>query len=158
MTSRPVDKLVPELELMAQPEEYWTFAYPLGIVPTLQPELYTRYPFLSITREEGVISVVVALPVGGERNAAVEVDGQIRGIVDLGKAVESHGPWRVIKIRGPLPMHMTGILNEMTLPLRRAEIGIYAISTWPTDHVLVPADKLDAALGVLQADGWKVSS
>ncbi|WVF67189.1 hypothetical protein IAT40_001936 [Kwoniella sp. CBS 6097] len=148
-----VDKAVSVLHLLPQPNHFHTFGYPLDVIPSIKPELYARYPFLSVTKEEGLISVAVALPKGEE---GLIVDGEVRGIKELGAADNWYGPWRAIKIRGPLYMGMTGILNEMSTPLRQAEIGIYAISTWPTDYVLVPANKLEESLDVLRKDGWKV--
>ncbi|WVQ94785.1 hypothetical protein IAU59_001867 [Kwoniella sp. CBS 9459] len=148
-----VDKVIPVLHLLPQPNQYHTFGYSLDIIPLIKPELYAKYPFFSVTKEKDLISVAVALPKGEE---GLIVDGEVRGIKELGEAENWYGPWRAIKIRGPLYMGMTGILNEMSTPLRQAEIGIYAMSTWPTDYVLVPANRLEEALDVLRKDGWKV--
>ncbi|OCF34138.1 hypothetical protein I316_04087 [Kwoniella heveanensis BCC8398] len=148
-----VDKAISVLHLLPQPNHFHTFSYPLETIPSITPDLYTKYPFFSTTKEEELISVVVAMPKGED---GMVVDGEVRGIKELGEAERWYGPWRAIKIRGPLYMGMTGILNEMSTPLRQAEIGIYAISTWPTDYVLVPANKLEESLDVLRKDGWKV--
>ncbi|EJD03807.1 uncharacterized protein FOMMEDRAFT_61694, partial [Fomitiporia mediterranea MF3/22] len=67
--------------------------------------------------------------------------------------------WKCIKIKGNLDFGLTGIMCDFTTPLKRAEISIFALSTWQvhknTDYILVPEAKLDDAVKVLKEDGWK---
>lgn len=67
---------------------------------------------------------------------------------------------------------LTGVMCNFTTPLKEANISIYALSTWladitqecslrradesrrNTDYVLIPKDKIDEAVSVLQNDGW----
>ncbi|WWC97755.1 hypothetical protein V866_004641 [Kwoniella sp. B9012] len=150
-----INKLMSVLHLIPQPLPIYTFFYPLNIIPHLTPNLYEKYPYFSVTRELAGVSVVAALPPGEQ---GVVVDGEVRGLKELGDgdAGRWFGPWKAIKIRGPLYIGLTGILHEFLTPLRSAEINIYAISTWPTDYILVPSEKLDRALDVLKKDGWQV--
>ncbi|KAG9018197.1 hypothetical protein FRB90_011895 [Tulasnella sp. 427] len=66
--------------------------------------------------------------------------------------------WRCIKMNGPLPHDMIGILNKFTGPLKDAGVPIYAISTWDTDYVCVPKDKVDQAVNALTSGGWRFLS
>lgn len=71
-------------------------------------------------------------------------------------AVRSDGDWRMFSLAGPFPFDMTGILLKVLAPLAAADIGIFALSTFDTDHVLVKAAHLDAAIAALRADGHTV--
>ncbi|KAM5545196.1 hypothetical protein V8D89_001307 [Ganoderma adspersum] len=67
---------------------------------------------------------------------------------------EAEGEWRCIKIARPMPFELTGILHGLLEPLKRADIGIFALSTWNTDYCLVPKDKISGAVEALREDGW----
>jgi len=62
--------------------------------------------------------------------------------------------WRCIKIAGPMEFGLTGVLSSFTAPLKDANIPVFAVSTWNTDYLLVPIDKIDEATVVLKGDGW----
>ena len=61
--------------------------------------------------------------------------------------------WVALKLEGPFPFAMTGVLASFLQPLADAGISIFAISTFDTDYVLMKRDKLDAALKALDAAG-----
>lgn len=67
------------------------------------------------------------------------------------------GPWRAIGVAGPLAHDLTGILASIATPIAEARIPIFAISSFDTDHVLVPTDRLVAAVAALQAAGHSLS-
>jgi hypothetical protein len=90
--------------------------------------------FCSVTRSADELSVVCL-------QQAVPAD------------VRSEGGWRMFSLVGPFPFDMTGILLAVLAPLAAAEIGIFALSTFDTDHVLVQAAQLEAAIAALRADG-----
>ncbi|KAJ7170163.1 ACT domain-containing protein [Mycena filopes] len=62
--------------------------------------------------------------------------------------------WRAIKIAGPMNFNLTGVLAGFVEPLKRAEVPIFALSTWNTDFILVPKGKLEKACEALKEDGW----
>lgn len=45
--------------------------------------------------------------------------------------------WKGFYVEGPLDFSLTGILHQITSPLAKAAIPIFAISTFLTDYVLV---------------------
>ena len=70
--------------------------------------------------------------------------------------VRKEGPFRAFKVEGPLDFSLTGILASLAEPLARAEISIFALSTFDTDYVLVPAPLLADAAQVLRRAGFEV--
>ena len=63
--------------------------------------------------------------------------------------------WVALKLEGPFPFAMTGVLSSFLQPLADAGIPIFAISTFDTDYVLMKSGKLDAALKALDAAGHR---
>jgi hypothetical protein len=66
------------------------------------------------------------------------------------------GPYRVLRIDGTLDHALVGVLVQLLLPLAGAGIPVFTVSTFDTDHVLVPADRLDVAVSALRAAGHAV--
>jgi hypothetical protein len=64
--------------------------------------------------------------------------------------------WRCLKVEGPLDLSLIGILASLTAPLARAGIGIFAVSTYDTDYLLVPEKRLEEAVLVLSQEGHHV--
>ena len=64
--------------------------------------------------------------------------------------------WRCFKLQGPIPFSLTGILNSITMPLAQANLGIFAISTYDTDYVLVKQEGLPQALSALSEAGHTI--
>lgn len=58
---------------------------------------------------------------------------------------------RAFKVAGPLDFAQTGILAAIAAPLAEADIPIFAISTFETDYVLVPAARFESAVQILAA-------
>ena len=52
-----------------------------------------------------------------------------------------------------IPFDMVGVLLAIAQPLAEAKVGIFALSTFNTDHVLVKAAQLDAAAAALRLAG-----
>ena len=61
--------------------------------------------------------------------------------------------WRGLKVEGPLDFDTPGILAPLALPLAKAGISIFALSTYDTDYILVPEGNLEQAKEVLRAEG-----
>lgn len=70
--------------------------------------------------------------------------------------VEHEGPWRCLEVEGPLDFVLTGILSSLAAPLASAGIPIFALSTYRTDYLLVPASRLDEAINSLRAHGHSI--
>ena len=70
--------------------------------------------------------------------------------------VHAEFDWACLQLQGPFPFEMTGVLAAFLNPLAEAAIGIFAISTYDTDYVLIKDDRLDAALVALDRAGHKL--
>ncbi|MCX5762186.1 MAG: ACT domain-containing protein [Gemmatimonadetes bacterium] len=66
------------------------------------------------------------------------------------------GGWRLLRMVGPFPFTLTGILESVLTPLAAADVGILAISTFNTDYVLVKHTRLAVATDALRAAGHVV--
>ena len=65
--------------------------------------------------------------------------------------------YRALRVRGPLPLNLVGIVAAIADPLAAAGLSIFAISTFDTDYVLVKARELEAALQVLRQAGHRIA-
>lgn len=72
--------------------------------------------------------------------------------------VQSQPGWAALMVAGPLDFSLTGVLAAIAVPLADAGVPIFAVSTFDTDYVLVPADRLDDAVGALRHAGHIVDS
>jgi uncharacterized protein len=61
--------------------------------------------------------------------------------------------WVALKLEGPFPFSMTGVLASFVQPLADAQIPIFAISTFDTDYVLIKRRHLERAVLALGAAG-----
>ena len=61
--------------------------------------------------------------------------------------------WLALKLEGPFPFSMTGLLASFLQPLAEAQIPIFAISTFDTDYVLIKRENLEQAVVALGAAG-----
>ena len=61
--------------------------------------------------------------------------------------------WVALKLEGPFPFSMTGVLASFLRPLAEARIPIFAISTFHTDYILIKRENLQQAVAALGAAG-----
>jgi len=66
--------------------------------------------------------------------------------------------WRCFRVAGSMDFSVVGVLASMTGPLAEAGVGIFAVSTFDTDYLLVKETDLDRAIGSLVAHGHSVAS
>jgi hypothetical protein len=67
------------------------------------------------------------------------------------------GGWRALEVEGPMSFDLTGVVSSITTPLAAAGIGVFVISTFNTDYVLVRQPQLDAAIAALRTSGFLLS-
>ncbi len=109
------------------------------LAPTTPPPAWAlSAPWFSMTRTRDELSIVVA-----ESRVPADV-------------VASRG-WRMIRFAGPMPLDQTGILASVTSPLAQARVSVFAVATYDTDYVLIPADQVATATPVLEAAGHVVT-
>jgi hypothetical protein len=59
--------------------------------------------------------------------------------------VKREGPFTAFAVEGPLDFALTGVLHALLGPLAEAGISVFTVSTYPTDWMLVPIDRAEAA-------------
>jgi uncharacterized protein len=95
-------------------------------------------PFLTLSRTTEELSITT-----------------LQRVVPAGMPCE--GDYRAVRVRGPLPLNLIGIVAAIADPLADAGLSIFAISTYDTDYVLVKARELEEALRVLRQAGHRIT-
>jgi uncharacterized protein len=65
--------------------------------------------------------------------------------------------WACLKLQGPFEFSLTGILLSVLEPLAQVNVGIFALSTFNTDYVLVKSEHLEKAILALEGAGHSVA-
>lgn len=91
-------------------------------------------PFHSVTRTAAELSVVCP-------------DGAVP------EGARAERGWAILALEGPFPFDLVGVLAAFLVPLAEAGVGIFALSTFDTDYVLVKRERLGATLEALAAAG-----
>ena len=61
--------------------------------------------------------------------------------------------WSAFRVCGQLDFSLIGILSELTSILAKNRIGVFAVSTYDTDYILVKSKDLDVAKKALRDEG-----
>lgn len=64
--------------------------------------------------------------------------------------------WRALRAHGPFAFDEIGILASLAAPLASARIGIFVISTFETDYLLVQSKDISGAISALRSAGHRV--
>ena len=72
------------------------------------------------------------------------------------ETLEREDGWRGFRIQGVLDFSLIGILSKLSGILAEHKIGIFAVSTYNTDYILVKEENFDRALEVLASEGYTV--
>jgi uncharacterized protein len=101
------------------------------------PAWATGAAFFSVTRTLEELSVVT-----GEASVPAELNAS-RG-------------WRMLKVHGPFAFDETGVVAALANPLARVGVGIFVISTFDTDYVLVQDEEIPIAVETLEHAGHRI--
>lgn len=66
--------------------------------------------------------------------------------------------WRGLRIAGTLDFSLVGILSKLSGILAEKQIGIFAVSTYDTDYILLKEAQLDLAISALRSCGYVVQN
>lgn len=97
---------------------------------------------------------------GGELWSIAGAPGEISVVCEehrVPSGAEAERGWSCLEVAGPLDFSEVGVLAALTAPLAEAGISLFAVSTWSTDYLLVPADRLPAAVAALSEAGHTVT-
>ena len=64
--------------------------------------------------------------------------------------------WRGFRIQGELDFSLVGVLSRLSGILAAQNIGIFAVSTYNTDYILVKRENFVRALDALESAGYRV--
>jgi uncharacterized protein len=101
------------------------------------PDWAMRSAFFSVTRTLEELSVLAA-----EAGVPPEFDAS-RG-------------WRMLKVHGPFGFDETGVVAAFANPLARVGVGIFVISTFDTDYLLVQDEEIPAVVETLEHAGHRI--
>ncbi len=65
--------------------------------------------------------------------------------------------WRGFRIEGELDFSLIGILSRISTVLAENKIGIFAVSTYNTDYILVKKENFNKAINALEKAGYTVN-
>lgn len=71
-------------------------------------------------------------------------------------AIARDDGWKAFRIRGVLDFSLTGILSQISSVLAENKIGIFAVSTFNTDYILVKEENFEKSLKVLSENGYSI--
>ncbi len=69
---------------------------------------------------------------------------------------ELEAGWSMFRVTGVLEFSLTGILSSLAGTLADAKVGIFAVSTYNTDYILVKSENLSRAVDALHAAGHTI--
>ena len=72
------------------------------------------------------------------------------------ETLERDDGWRAFRIQGTLDFSLIGILSKISSILAENKIGIFAVSTYNTDYILVKEDNFETALMALEKNGYNI--
>ena len=73
-----------------------------------------------------------------------------------GNAVSREDGWRAFRIQGVLDFSLIGILAKISSILAEEKIGIFVVSTYNTDYVLIKRESYGKALEILGGAGYEI--
>jgi hypothetical protein len=72
------------------------------------------------------------------------------------KDVRHEGSWRILEVEGPMDLSLVGVLASLTQTLAKANINLFALSTFDTDYLMVKVDRLEDTKDALLAAGHSI--
>lgn len=70
--------------------------------------------------------------------------------------IERDDGWKAFRIQGTLDFSLIGILSKISSLLAENNIGIFAVSTFNTDYILVKSENFKKALEVLSKNEYEI--
>ncbi|QQA44100.1 ACT domain-containing protein [Pelagovum pacificum] len=105
-----------------------------------------------------------ALPewVGGDGLVSVTIAEDELSIVCLSDRVpettEAERGWRALKVETTADLDEPGVILSAVQPVAEAELGVFVISTYLRDYLLVRADEQDVAFRALIEAGHRIDA
>ena len=110
-----------------------------GADAPVPPQILDGPGFVSVSRTEDELSVVALTD---------RIPGMDR--IDAG--------WTVFKLHGPFAFDEVGIAAGLSRPIADAGIGIFVVSTFDTDYLLIKTKDAAAAADLWRAQGHEITA
>ena len=108
------------------------------------------------------VADTAAIDLSGEFYFIGKTDEEISLVIPTdavpAETTERDDGWRAFRIQGVLDFSLIGILSKISGLLADAGIGIFAVSTFNTDYILVKKENFEKALGVLADAGYQIAA
>jgi hypothetical protein len=98
------------------------------------PDWVWQASFCSVTKTDDELSIFCSVDVVPETEKAT-------------------AGWRAFRVVGTIDFEIIGIISSLTMPLAAKQISVFSISTHDTDYLVVPDERLNDAIDVLQRSG-----
>lgn len=96
-----------------------------------------------------------------EAFATIQAEGETTVVVEQGRvpatATDVSRGWRRLTFEMELPFDLVGFLAVVATELAAADVSVFALSAYSTDHVLVREADLDVAIQQLESLGCEVA-
>ena len=108
------------------------------------------------------VADTAAIDLSGEFYFIGKTDEEISLVIPTdavpAETTERDDGWRAFRIQGVLDFSLIGILSKISGLLADAGIGIFTVSTFNTDYILVKKENFEKALGVLADAGYQIAA
>lgn len=109
---------------------------------------------MKIKVQDGIFSIVKAQKPRTDVFAYINDNKEMTLVIDSKKVKdnkfsEMEEGWKIITFDSVLPFNLVGFLSKVTKALAEANIPIFVISSYSTDHILVKEKYLDKAVKVI---------
>jgi hypothetical protein len=72
---------------------------------------------------------------------------------DVPEGVACERNCRCLRVAGTMPFSLVGVVASLTTPLANAGVGVFVLSTFDTDYLLVKANEVERAISALRGAG-----
>ena len=69
---------------------------------------------------------------------------------------EREDGWKALRIQGEIAFSVIGVISKLSALLAENEIGIFVVSTYNTDYILVKMGDFESAINLLNANGYEI--
>jgi putative acetyltransferase len=144
------------------------YSPPFGVAPYVRPvreaERGHRLQLLAVDGSFAVCklpveSAIPAWATGGHFSSVTRTADELSIVCREGDApddVTCERDWRCLRVAGAMPFTLVGVRVSLTRPLADADVGVFAVSTFDTDHLLVKAADFAKAIAALRDAGHTV--
>ena len=71
-------------------------------------------------------------------------------------AIERDNGWKAFRIQGVLDFSLIGILSAISTLLADNKVGIFVVSTYNTDYILMKEENFERAIKILEENGYVI--